>query len=111
MYRHLRGVDCGNGGGDCDQATRGLGGNPGLAPALAEGLGEVGVTPSGGAYWAASNMGRGLEAQQRAAAAQVASCWGSPRTLGAAVGPTTRIPPPGPATQATPPPAAGRRTC
>ncbi|KAL4451787.1 hypothetical protein ABPG75_007449 [Micractinium tetrahymenae] len=29
MYRHLRGVDCGNGGGDYDKATRGLGGNPG----------------------------------------------------------------------------------
>ncbi|EFN55802.1 hypothetical protein CHLNCDRAFT_145288 [Chlorella variabilis] len=29
MYRHLRGVDCENGGGDYDKATRGLGGNPG----------------------------------------------------------------------------------
>jgi hypothetical protein len=29
MYRHLRGVDCENGGGDYDEATRGLGGNPG----------------------------------------------------------------------------------
>lgn len=31
MYRHLRGVDCENGGGDYDKATRGLGGNPGGA--------------------------------------------------------------------------------
>ncbi|KAI7837512.1 hypothetical protein COHA_008648 [Chlorella ohadii] len=29
MYRHLRGVSCGNGGGSYDEATRGLGGNPG----------------------------------------------------------------------------------
>ena len=29
MYCHLRGLDCGNGGGDYDAATRGLGGNPG----------------------------------------------------------------------------------
>lgn len=29
MYRHLRGMDCENGGGDYDEATRGLGGNPG----------------------------------------------------------------------------------
>ncbi|PSC70665.1 hypothetical protein C2E20_5933 [Micractinium conductrix] len=29
MYRHLQGVSCGNGGGDYDAATRGLGGNPG----------------------------------------------------------------------------------
>ena len=29
MYRHLRGVACGNGGGSYDEATRGLGGHPG----------------------------------------------------------------------------------
>ena len=35
MYRHLRGVDCENGGGDFDEATRGLGGNSGERAALA----------------------------------------------------------------------------
>lgn len=106
MYRHLRGVDCENGGGDYDAATRGLGGNPGepsRGPRSWQ-QGSNGGMQQGSRWGSWAQHGSEFSPHSSLCSAHTAH-------LSAAAPPLPLTLRPLPVLQATPPPAAGRRTC